>query len=138
MSTTFTDKLIQYKYTWQIVAFLTIAIYLYPLLDLEHLYILEFDNLDSNIVWNKILAESGKIFASNHEIIPNMMSGLPRSSYGSEFDIMLWLYYLFSPPIAYAVNEAIIHIVAFFISTYISQKIYDFRFITKYYHDTTY
>jgi len=107
------NKIISNSKLWMMLSAFILLFYLYPLIDLEHLYVLEFDNLDSNIVWNKILAESGKIFASNHEIIPNMMSGLPRSSYGSEFDIMLWLYYLFSPPVAYAINEATIHIVAF-------------------------
>ena len=113
MLSTSLNKIISNSKLWMILSTFILLFYLYPLIDLEHLYVLEFDNLDSNIVWNKILAESGKIFASNHEIIPNMMSGLPRSSYGSEFDIMLWLYYLFSPPVAYAINEATIHIVAF-------------------------
>ncbi len=107
------SKFISSSKLWMILSVSILLLYLYPLFDISHLYVLEFDNLDSNIVWNKILASSGKIFAPNHEIIPNMMSGLPRSSYGSEFDIILWLYYLFSPPIAYAINEAIIHIVAF-------------------------
>jgi len=107
------SKFISNSKLWMILSASILLLYLYPLFDISHLYVLEFDNLDSNIVWNKILASSGKIFAPNHEIIPNMMSGLPRSSYGSEFDIMLWLYYLFSAPVAYAINEATIHIVAF-------------------------
>jgi len=109
-----TNKLISNSKVWMILSASVLLLYLYPLFDISHLYVLEFDNLDSNIVWNKIIAESGKIFASNHEIIPNMMSGLPRSSYGSEFSILLWLYYLFPTPVAYAINEATIHIVAFF------------------------
>ncbi len=73
-----------------------------------------YDNLDSNVVWLKILAESGMIFADNNAVIPNMMNGLPRLSYGSEFNVLLWLYYFFSPITAYTINEVLIHTVAFF------------------------
>ena len=123
MLSTSLNKIISNSKLWMVLSTFTLLFYLYPLINLEHLYILEFDNLDSTIVWYKILAESGKIFASNHEIIPNMMSGLPRSSYGSEFSILLWLYYFFSAPMAYAINEATIHIVAF-LSAYIFLKRY--------------
>ena len=63
------------------------------------------------------------IFADNNAIIPNMMSGLPRSSYFGEFDILLWLYYFFEPKTAFIINEVLIHLVAFF-SMYIFLKKY--------------
>lgn len=73
-----------------------------------------FDNLDSNVVWFKILAQSKLIFAQNNALIPNMMDGLPRFTYSSEFNMLLWLYYFFEPKTAYIINEILIHIVAFF------------------------
>lgn len=99
-----------------------VFIYLFPLF-MEPLYVSVFDNLDSTIPSLKILAHSGKIFASNSDIIPNMMNGLPRSSYGSEFNIMLWLYYFFEPKTAYIINQVLIHFVAYF-SMYIFLKRY--------------
>ncbi len=96
-------------------------------------YVPTFDNLDSTVVWYKILAKSGMIFAANDAIIPNMMNGLPRSSYGSEFDFILWLYYFFEAKTAFIINEILIHLVAF-ISMFIFLK----RYIVKrnaYYQD---
>ena len=86
--------------------------YIFPLLGLDTLYVLAFDNLDANIVWYKILANSGMIFQSNNAIVPNMMLGLPRSVYPGEFNVLLWLYYFFDTPMAYVVNEIVIHMVA--------------------------
>ena len=89
----------------------------------SHLYISVFDNLDSTIPLLKILAHSGKIFASGNEIIPNMMNGLPRSVYGSEFNVMLWLNYFFTPKTSYIINEVLIHVVAY-VSMYVFLKRY--------------
>ncbi len=103
------------KWLWQIISFIAISIYLGPLILFgENINMLIYDNLDSNVVWLKILAESGMIFAQNDTIIPNMMNGLPRLSYGSEFNVLLWLYYFFSPITAYTINEVLIHTIAFF------------------------
>ncbi len=98
---------------WGVISVLLLGWYLSPLF-YHTFYVPIFDNLDSNVVWYKILAESGKIFAPNNAIIPNMMGGLPRSSYGSEFNLILWLYYFFKPQTAYIINEVLIHLIAFF------------------------
>jgi len=98
---------------WAVVSFGLIAYYLSPLFH-PVFYVPVFDNLDSTVVWYKILAHSGKIFAGNDAVIPNMMNGLPRSSYGSEFDVLLWLYYFFDAKTAFVINEVLIHVVAFF------------------------
>lgn len=79
----------------------------------QNVHMTTYDNLDSNIVWFKILAESGKIFADSMEIIPNMMSGLPRLSYGTEFNVTLWLYYFLPTFTAYVINDILVHTVAF-------------------------
>ena len=126
MSLTSIDKLLLDKKVWRIISFFILLFYLLPLF-LPNLYVPVYDNLDSNVVWNKILAESGKIFAPNHAIIPNMMNGLPRASYSSEFDLLLWFYCFFTPKTAYIINEFLIHITAFFgmllfLSKYIVSK----------------
>jgi len=106
------NKILLCKKFWISLSIVMIGIYLYPLFS-GHLHIPVYDNLDSNVVWNKILANSNKIFTSNNTIIPNMMNGIPRASYGSEFDILLWLYCFFEPQTAFIINELLIHIVAF-------------------------
>lgn len=100
---------------WNIVAVLLIALYLSPYLILgEDAHVRTHDNLDSNVVWYKILAESGQIFAPMDAEIPNMLNGLPRDTFGSEFNLILWLYVLFEPFTAYAINEMLMHFIAFF------------------------
>jgi len=127
------NKILLCKRFWLFVSTIFMLIYLYPLVS-GHLYTVVYDNLDSNVVWTKILAHSGKIFAPNDTIIPNMMSGLPRSTYGSEFNLILWLYYFFEPQTAYIINEFLIHIIAFIgsyllLSNYIVPKNKHFSYI---------
>lgn len=76
-------------------------------------HILIHDNLDSNIIYFKILAESGQIFGALDAEIPNAMNGLPRNVYGSEFNVILWLYYFFEPYTAYVVNQILMRLIAF-------------------------
>lgn len=73
-----------------------------------------FDNLDIIFPGLKTLVSSGSIFASSSTIIPNMMGGLPRLVYGSEFNIYVWLFYFFPPFIAFTINETLMHLGAFF------------------------
>lgn len=72
------------------------------------------DNLDSNIVWYNMLAESGNIFAMPYTEFQNVINGLPRSSLPSGLDAMVWLYVLFGPFPAYVINQTIMRFVAFF------------------------
>ncbi|WP_240910204.1 DUF6044 family protein [Desulfopila sp. IMCC35008] len=93
---------------------LILLIYLSPLILLgQDAYILIHDNLDSNIAWFKVLAESDLIFAPSEKHIPNIFGGLPRVSLGTEFNLNLWLYILFPPYIAYVINLFAIHQLAF-------------------------
>ena len=95
-----------------IFGLIIVTIYLMPLF-FKPLYISLFDVLDSAVPQLKVLAHSGMIFADNNATIPNMMNGLPRAVYGSEFNVMLWLYYFFEPKTAYIINQIIIHYVAY-------------------------
>jgi len=101
-----------------------VMIYCLPLFG-NPLYISVFDILDSTVPLLKILAHSEKIFTDNNDIIPNMMHGLPRFTYGSEYNVMLWLYYFFTPKTAYIINQFFIHIIA-----YISMFIFSFRYLS--------
>jgi hypothetical protein len=83
-----------------------------------------WDNLDSVHVWFKTLLESGKLFAQNESIVPQMMGGLPRSSFPSEFYATTWLYSLLGPLPCYIAERFIISFVALFgmfllLSTYV-------------------
>lgn len=97
------------------MACLVIIAYLMPYYILgENTHIRVHDNLDSNIVWYKMLAESGAIFSLPDATLPNVINGLPRSALPSAFDGIVWLYVLFSPFTAYTINQTLIRFVAFF------------------------
>ena len=106
------NKILLCKRFWIFFSTISMVVYLFPLFS-GHLHIPVYDNLDSNVIWNTILAHSNKLFSPNNTIIPNMMNGLPRSSYGSEFGLLLWLYYFLEPQTAFIINELLIHIIAF-------------------------
>jgi hypothetical protein len=72
-----------------------------------------YDNLDSNIVNNKIVKDSQAYFMPNTYIIEQPLGGLPRSVFGSDFSMIRLLYFLFSVPIAYVINVMLIQIIAF-------------------------
>jgi hypothetical protein len=79
-----------------------------------HAPVMAWDNLDSNLIWFKVLAGSGKIFGSFQDTIPAIMNGLPRNNLGSEFSVILWLHYFSPPYLAYILNLTGMHLVAFF------------------------
>lgn len=71
------------------------------------------DNLDSNIIWYKLLAGSGKIFSPNQTPIPALMNGAPRIVLGTEYNVNILLYFLFPAAVAYSINIILIHLIAF-------------------------
>lgn len=79
----------------------------------ENSYILIHDNLDSNVTWYKILAESGQYFGSYDSTIPNIMNGVPRNVLGSEMFIPRLLYLIMSPFGAYVTNQVWMRIFAY-------------------------
>ncbi|MEH7273453.1 DUF6044 family protein, partial [Neobacillus vireti] len=97
-----------------IFALLIIALYLSPLFILqENAHIRVHDNLDSNLAWYKVLARSGKMFGDVNAVIPQMINGVPRNTFGTEFSIIVWLYALFPTMIAYGISQAITRVAAF-------------------------
>src|SRR5699024_7196868 len=72
------------------------------------------DNMDSTMVWYKLLAESGQIFTLSDVEIPNAINGLPRSTLPSGLDATLWMYLLFKPMTVYIINQTLMRFVALF------------------------
>ncbi|QKY70022.1 DUF6044 family protein [Lentibacillus sp. CBA3610] len=111
MSSTISNIFSNYKHI--LVACLIIAVYLSPYYILgEDTHIRVHDNLDSNIVWYKLLAESGQFFSMTE--LPNVINGLPRSTLATPFDFMVWLYVLFEPMTAYTIGQTIMRFAGFF------------------------
>ncbi|WP_164667919.1 DUF6044 family protein [Virgibacillus doumboii] len=101
------------KHKFIIIACLAIVGYLLPYYILgEDTHIRVHDNLDSNIVWYKLLAESGQFFSLG--TLPNVINGLPRSTLAAPLDVMVWLYVLFEPMTAYTIGQTIMRFTAFF------------------------
>ncbi|NMD71167.1 hypothetical protein HHO41_12740 [Bacillus sp. DNRA2] len=97
-----------------IIALLLIGMYLSPLFILgENAHIRVHDNLDSNIAWYKVLAKSGQLFGSFNATIPQIINGLPRNAFGSEFSGIVWLYAIFPTMVAYGLSQALTRLFAF-------------------------
>jgi hypothetical protein len=97
-----------------IFSLLIICIYLVPLFIFGgESHIRVHDNLDSNMAWYKVLSASGQIHGPKNAIIPQVINGLPRNAYGTEFSLIVWLYSIFPTMAAYAVSQLITRIFAF-------------------------
>jgi hypothetical protein len=72
-----------------------------------------FDNLDCHIPHTKVLAQSGKAFSLNpHTKLDNFLNGLHLSGVDSGFNVLTWLFMIFPPFTAYALNDLLIRLVA--------------------------
>ncbi|MGW9103660.1 DUF6044 family protein, partial [Priestia megaterium] len=97
-----------------ISALVLLFLYFLPMYVLgEDAHIRVHDNLDSNIAWYKVLAESGQIFGSLHSTIPQIINGLPRDAFGTAFSGIVWLHAIFPSMTAYALSQTITRLVAF-------------------------
>ncbi|WHY70572.1 DUF6044 family protein [Fictibacillus enclensis] len=100
------------KHLW--LAWLLLAVYLSPLFILgENAHIRVHDNLDSNIAWYKVLRESGLLFGPVDSTVPQIINGLPRDTFGTEFSGIEWLHHLFPSMMAFALSQAITRCFAF-------------------------
>ena len=96
------------------LASILLVLYLSPLFILgENAHMRVHDNLDSNIAWYKTLKNSGQLFGDINSVVPQVINGLPRNTYGTEFSGIEWLHQLFPSMLAYAISQAITRIVAF-------------------------
>ncbi|MEC1261951.1 DUF6044 family protein [Bacillus swezeyi] len=109
------------------IAFTIILLYVLPLYILnENAHIRVHDNLDSNIAWYKVLAESGQLLGGVKAVIPQIINGLPRDAYGTEWSGIVWLHALFPSMTAYAVSQTVTRVFAF-IGMYVLLKAHVIR-----------
>lgn len=95
-------------------ASILLVIFVSPLFILgENAHIRVHDNLDSNIAWYKVLKDSGQLFGSVNSVIPQIINGLPRNAFGTEFSGIQWLYNLLPPMLAFSISQTITRIFAF-------------------------
>ena len=66
---------------------------------------LPWDSLDCAVAWRKVLVDNNILFATNYTIIPQVMSGVPRASLGSELSLLMFLAYIFPSAYSLAVNR---------------------------------
>ncbi|REE91623.1 hypothetical protein A8990_104131 [Paenibacillus taihuensis] len=98
-----------------LAALFIIILYLSPLYLLgDNATIRVHDNLDSNLAWYKVLIQSNELFVPLQAVVPQVINGLPRGAYGTEFSGIVWLHALFPTMVAYALSQAVTRVVAFF------------------------
>lgn len=72
-----------------------------------------FDNLDSHIPHTKVLSESGKAFSlAPGTRLDNFLNGIALSGVDSGYSVLTWLFMIFPPFTAYALNDLLIRLVA--------------------------
>ncbi|MDP4163670.1 MAG: DUF6044 family protein [Bacillota bacterium] len=97
-----------------IIAWIVLFFYLSPMFILgENSHIRVHDNLDSNISWYKVLKDTGQLFAPLDSTLPQIINGLPRNAFGTEFSGIQWLHEIFPSMLAYSISQAIVRIFAF-------------------------
>nr|WP_132949504.1 DUF6044 family protein [Thermolongibacillus altinsuensis] len=95
-------------------SFLAIAVFVSPYFLLgENAHMRVHDNLDSNIAWYKVLIRSGELFGSVDAVVPQIINGLPRNAFGTEFSLIVWLHALFPSIYAYGLSQTITRVFAF-------------------------
>ncbi|MFT0800894.1 DUF6044 family protein [Bacillus swezeyi] len=120
-------KKISREKVFLLIAFTVILLYVLPLYILnENAHIRVHDNLDSNIAWYKVLAESGQLLGGVKAVIPQIINGLPRDAYGTEWSGIVWLHALFPSMTAYAVSQTMTRVFAF-IGMYVLLKAHVIR-----------
>lgn len=72
------------------------------------------DNLDQNIVWNRLVAEDGYFLSPLDTVVPQIMNGLSRNALETDLSVMQWLHLAFDPYTAYVLNITLIHLAALF------------------------
>jgi hypothetical protein len=95
---------------------LILLFYFFPYLYFqEESYITVHDNLDSVPVLDKTVAQSGKLFSFNNDVlIENIMNGIPRNCLPPAFNLGLLLFYFFNTFTSLIINFVLIHVLAFF------------------------
>ncbi|MBS8264345.1 hypothetical protein DYI25_07845 [Mesobacillus boroniphilus] len=97
-----------------VCSLIVISLFLSPYFILgDDAHIRVHDNLDSNLAWYKVLAESGQIAGPLESRISQIINGLPRNALGTEYSLIVWLYVWFPTMIAYGISQTITRFIAF-------------------------
>jgi hypothetical protein len=97
-----------------IIASILLILFVSPLFLLgENAHIRIHDNLDSNVAWYKTLKESGELFGKIDAVVPQVINGLPRNAYGTEFSGIQLYHNIFPSMIAYTLSQLTTRIFAF-------------------------
>lgn len=72
-----------------------------------------FDNLDSNVVWAKMVLDQGGIFLPPGATVHQMMNGIPHSSVYGTYDISLVWFQLFGMFWGYVFNKYLMALIGF-------------------------
>ena len=110
------SKLKNAKGRWFLIstALIVLSIYLLPhYFNTDSSVFLVHDNLDSNVVWNTVLANDPNVFSPHNTQIEGILNSLPSGVYRSEFTYITFLYYFFSPLAAYNLNAIFVHLIGF-------------------------
>ena len=105
---------IKNMWSLQIIIIFIIVSLSYVIYNGENIYITIHDNLDSNLVWYRILANK-KFFFDNKAELP-ILGGVSRGYFMSYFKVYLWLYRVFPTFVAYVIGwyiKIIISVVGF-------------------------
>lgn len=96
------------------VAIGIIFLYWFPFLfQGQDIHVKIFDNLDSHIAHTKVLAESGKAFSLNPDTrLENFLNGIALSGVDSGYNVLTWLFIIFPPFTAFALNDLLVRLVA--------------------------
>ncbi|MEH7237122.1 DUF6044 family protein [Bacillus sp. JJ1562] len=110
-----TGTLQRSEYLLIIAAFLLIVIFVSPYFILgENAHLRVHDNLDSNLAWYRVLANSNQMLGPIEATIPQIINGeLQRGAFGTEFSGIVWLYVFFPPMVAYGLSQFITRVFAF-------------------------
>ena len=77
-------------------------------------YVTYSDNLDSEFIYLHLLKSTGMLFHNSPDaIVPNIMNGLPRVYFHSEFSFIRVLFFIFPSFWAYVINLMIIRLIGF-------------------------
>jgi len=105
------------RYRWLQLALplVIIALYFTPFFILgENAAVPTHDNIDSNLVWELILLRSGEMFGPLDATVPQMLGGIPRNCFVSEFSATHLFFAVLPPFYAYVAHMIAMHTAAFF------------------------
>lgn len=111
-----------------ILSVIGLVLYVLPFIILgQDSYVTIHDNLDSDVVWFKTVAESENYFSfSNEAEVKKFMNGIPRNSLPPTLNFISFLFVVFEPYVAYLINFILTHLFGF-VSMYLLLKDFIFK-----------